>query len=285
MEEEAATEQGHSMQGFLTMKKLFKHFGAVTNQYLWIRCCGMCKSCKWFLWSYFCSRFRKSRRVIIHLHYQTKRSGGAIYFKLAFNYSLVPRQRPKIFRSPKEQIMCVCRSITSQSLLQIEFELTDYPISGPDTQPQWPECNLRGYSPYFWLVSLATFHCGMEYEKKTIFLCVPHHFSPHFFTPSLPHPHSLTTPPLFPSPHCYSLPLSLSHSLILSYPHPITPSSSCCFQSHGWRWVSKGWRVLWGTATARRRWNSSSLLPFLTRNSPTVTSREHSPLPHTHKHT
>lgn len=32
MEEEAATEQGHSMQGFLTMKKLFKQFGAVTNQ-------------------------------------------------------------------------------------------------------------------------------------------------------------------------------------------------------------------------------------------------------------
>ena len=38
--------------------------------------------------------------------------------------------------------------------------------------------------------------------------------------------------------------------------------------------------MLWGTATARRSWNSSSLLPFLTRNSPTVTSRKHS-LTHT----
>ena len=35
MEEEAATEQGHSMQGFLTMKKFFEQFWAVTNQYLW----------------------------------------------------------------------------------------------------------------------------------------------------------------------------------------------------------------------------------------------------------
>ena len=190
-----------------------------------VRCCRMCKSCKWFIWSYFCLRFAKSRRIIIHLYLQTKRSRGAIYFKLAFDYSLVPRQHPKICRSPKNRLLwgAVCRSIASQSLLQIEFELTEYPISGPDTHSSmtWMQPE-GGYSPRLWL---ATFHCGMEYEKKTIPQGVPHHFSPHFFTPSLPYPYPLpltftVLPPHTPLPHRYSL------SLSLSLPHPLTPTPS-----------------------------------------------------------
>lgn len=79
-----------------------------------------------------------------------------------------------------------------------------------------------GYSPRLWL---ATFHCGMEYEKKTIPQGVPHHFSPHFFTPSLPYPYPLpltftVLPPHTPLPHRYSL------SLSLSLPHPLTPTPS-----------------------------------------------------------
>ena len=42
---------------------------------------------------------------------------GATYFKLAFIYSLVPRQHPKVCSI--NSLWAVCRSIASQSLLQI----------------------------------------------------------------------------------------------------------------------------------------------------------------------
>ena len=65
-------------------------------------------------------------------------------------------------------------------------------------------------------------------EKKTISLGVPHHFSPHFFTPSLSHPHSFTFSPSPSLPHYPTLipftSLLLSPSLSLSLPHPLIPT-------------------------------------------------------------
>ena len=135
MEEEVAREQGHYMQGFWPWDNSNHRFEQwPTNIYGW--------DMLWHVWvckeSY--SYFGKSVRVSKSFRLSDIKIRGAIYFKLAFNYSLVLGQHPKVCsitqRLPKgmqhhqkeNSLWAVCRSMASQSLLQIG--LTEYSIGG-----------------------------------------------------------------------------------------------------------------------------------------------------------
>ena len=73
------------------------------------------------------------------------------------------------------------------------------------------------------------------YLTTSLLTSLPPHFPTLTPSPSPLHLHSLTTPPLSPSPHCYylapsysstSLLLPPSLSLSLSLPHPLIPTPS-----------------------------------------------------------
>ena len=64
------------------------------------------------------------------------------------------------------------------------------------------------------------------YLTTSLLTSLPPHFPILTLSPSPLHLHSLTTPPLSPSPHCYYLAPSYCYSLplSLSLPHPLIPT-------------------------------------------------------------